>query len=275
MPLTDWPGVTKVANTGGSFGPGEVIRLTHQSADDPRFTSVSTEVFRVGDDLQIARTAEAGDVFLNVALKQNAALDLPEDQTVTLYVQVVPDDEEADAGEGGPEAVRLERTAATYADLRAQHPDDVAKYLDPILDDLRGNGFSADPAVARQVLLPHLDVDSATEAAAAEQLDLLASEDYRVRRDAERALADLGTPAAVALARLDPEALTAEQRAAIGRLTRGLLVLDEADAAELRDDAEFLNTVRGGDDPALAAAAARRLAELPATRPADTAEGGR
>jgi hypothetical protein len=266
VPITDWPGVARLSNTGGNFGPGEVIRFRHSTADAEEWTALETGLFRLGDDLNISRMAERpplaeGDPgrLLNVTFKQNATLNVPEDETVSLQIQ-------HEGGDGGDLRVRL--TAPTFTELRQNHPVLVAEYLEPILRDLTGPtaGVAADLDTARQVLLPELVADAEVAAEVARLVPQLAADDFQTRRRAEQTLAALGVAGQVALAKRTPVDLTDEQRAAVDRLTEPLRPLEPAEAARLRDDAVFLHAVAAGDDPELAAAARQRLGQL---------EGGR
>jgi hypothetical protein len=113
----------------------------------------------------------------------------------------------------GPNAVNINRSAASVVELRRQYPGDVSKYVDPIFRTLKQNGFLAriESRLAWQVFAdayqPSAEMISKVQA-------LVAKLDAQKYRDRGRVgeLEKLGEPAALIVMH-GPEKLT-ESRSA-------------------------------------------------------------
>jgi len=152
--------------------------------------------------------------------------------------------------------------AATISQLQADHPEEVRKYLSPMLRCVTGKDFfhagaadlylaftevPADPEATRQVrnLLPDLD-----------------AEDFAIRDKASRELAKLGAGGVLAALRLDWDQFSVEQRARLDSFlaTEGRRTIHDPKAA--RKNLDFLIDAMNDSDKAVATAAKHAIEDL-------------
>jgi hypothetical protein len=164
---------------------------------------------------------------------------------------------------GGRGIQRVQQfTAANLLDLRTEHPEEVRKYLTPLLTRLAGKDllrpgatdvygvFTEIPAPTQAVqnvmaLLPRLDADAAAD------------------RDAASAdLAKLGTPGILAVQRLDRSTLTQQQKSRCDAFLNRERRRSFDNPNEALHDQEFLLEALNDDDPAVRADAHKALETL-------------
>ncbi|MDB5296868.1 MAG: hypothetical protein JWO31_2851 [Phycisphaerales bacterium] len=163
---------------------------------------------------------------------------------------------------GMRQAVVFRGDADTVAELRAKHPREVRRYLLPLLGKVADDGWwrpgvadvytafedvPADPAVAGvvQALLPDLD-----------------AADAPTRQAAATRLADLGPAGVLAVLRADPETLSPQQRAQLGRYVAAHRRRVTDSPVDARRDPAFLADCLEHDDPAVRRAAKAALERL-------------
>jgi len=155
----------------------------------------------------------------------------------------------------------LTRAAPSFVDLRRTYPADVNRLIRPLVRDLgeEARVFAVDSLSAWQVLGGDAPPDAKTEDSVKKILTDLDADEFKQRLAAQRRLADLGQPAALALYRLDRSKLSPEAAGAVDSFLAGYHPLSDAEAARLGHSADFLLDVLLCDDPTLRRLAAVRL----------------
>src|SRR4051812_18425374 len=236
---------TSVAFGANAPDPGPTLMLQRYEPDaktDDAVWSIYLSANNIG--LSLSGQSIAGRVMYN----QNVRNPNPVTLTVTEWA-------------AGPRMANVfTAQAATFQQLRAEHPAEFRQYLLPVLSKVSDLSWMlpdaadvyrafadipADPAVTQTVLalLPDLDARA-----------------FATRDAASRRLAATGRPGVLAVLRLDPAApLTGEQRGRLGQFVAGYRHRDDLDPAAARKDPNFLADALEYPDPAVRVAARQGL----------------
>lgn len=254
VPLTDWPGLAVVTVR----APDVFEDFQHLSAGTGDETYRTTQLTIIGNKIDLFQGLVSLDRDITVQFSQTATGQIIGDVPVWLRVSDAPSQREG-VEATDEEPINLYLQANTFADLERQHPEEVERYLMPILRDLAPQFSPYSMASAAQVLLPEIEPDEATRQAVLDLLPRLDSDSFRERREAQKELAALG----VAAAAVQPEQnLTPEQAAALADLRTSFSTIDDQTAAKLRDDPKFLLEALTLSEESLRRAARKRLAAL-------------
>jgi len=216
-----------------------------------------TTISAVAPRVSISRSAEGpGEPLFNVDFIQDPAAFAEEsDERVRFYVQVIS---------GEDTVVDLKLSAVNLAELRRKYPAETMRFLEPMFREFGQSGvlFQIDSKAAWQVLggnvAPAADVAKQVDAVLA-RLD---ADDAKVREAAAKELEQLGQPAALVLMRRDRSKLSEEQLSRIETFLAPYKPLSDDEAAQRRDDPEFLLMALSSDEPELAAQALDRLKQV-------------
>src|SRR5205823_5273297 len=121
--------------------------------------------------------------------------------------------------------------------LVREHPQEVERYLRPLLHDLGQDAqFAPDPLIAWQVFATQWAADPAVAAKVKALLPELNASDFRRRDAAQQELEALGKAGATAITRLDRRALSPEQNVRLDRVLAPFNQLSAKEAARRRSD---------------------------------------
>jgi hypothetical protein len=190
-----------------------------------------------------------------VSLTQKRDADSPE--AVILRVNLIGDT-------GQMESTGKMFSAATWWELRRDHPREVEKYLRPMFRDfdLEAGAFAVNDKTAWQVVgdawTPPPGLAQKVQTIVAQ----LNADDYDARAAAQTDLEKLGQPAALYLLANPIPNLSEEQSARVKKFLDSYHPLTEGQAIQFRQDANFLLDCLYSDDADLREAALKDLARL-------------
>jgi hypothetical protein len=246
------PGLSRMRVMASQLDPTQIVGFDFSNIDysPPDVVTVQTTVGVAAGQVTIFRAYQhLEDETHTIQLIQH-----PEpaegEPKVRLYVQIT-----------GPNAVNINRSAASVVELRRQYPGDVSKYVDPIFRTLKQNGFLAriETRLAWQVFAdayqPPAEVVSKVQALVAK----LDAQEYRDREDASADLEKLGEPAALIVMRMDRKKLTDEQIGRVDAFLAKFKMVPDADVAHLRKERDFLLDCLNSEDAAIRQAALTEL----------------
>jgi hypothetical protein len=252
----------------GSGGEGS-LRLFHdKQVADSRSVIVEVHDFtlpdRVDQYLQLTSVPyvlhiEEHNEFLDrdeaVSLTQRQDVGSPE--AVTMRFNVI-----GDTGTTG--SISNAYTAADFWDLRLKHPAEVEKYLRPMFRDfgMEPEVFAVGNKAAWQVVRDQWTAPTGLAEKVRGIVARLDADDYDARAAAQADLEKLGQPAALVLLSAKLSDLSAEQSARVQKFLAAYHPLTEEQAANFRQDANFLLDCLYSDDADLRRAAAKDLASL-------------
>ena len=147
--------------------------------------------------------------------------------------------------------------------MRERHSVETERWLRPLFRRLRQDAaFAPDVNSAWQVLVENWPVDDATVREVRRLLPELGSEEPRVRSKAAADLARLGRDGATVLLRTDRTSLSLEQTARMDELLSRFRKMPDEDAAELRNNSDFLIDCLYCDDAVIRRLATEQLARF-------------
>jgi hypothetical protein len=149
--------------------------------------------------------------------------------------------------------------AATFQQLRAEHPAEFRQYLLPVLGKVSDLGWMLPDAADVYRAFPDIPADPAATQKVLALLPELDARAFATRDAASRRLAATGRPGVLAVLRLDPAPLTDEQRGRLGQFVAGYRHRDDLDPAAARKDPSFLADALEYPDPVVRAVARRAL----------------
>lgn len=155
-------------------------------------------------------------------------------------------------------------TAASWSDLRLEHPQEVQKYLRPMFGDfgLEAAAFAVDDKTAWQVVRDAWTPPAGLAEKVREIVARLDADDYDARAAAQSDLEKLGESAALILFSEKIPDLSEEQNARVKKFLDSYHPLTDQQAADFRQDANFLLDCLYTDDADLRDAALKDLAAL-------------
>ncbi len=232
--------------------PVNGLTMTHRDFSHPGET-IQTEV--LFPNMQIARDVEGPALAVNISLIQNPAENEAHER-VRLSVDVIN-------SVTGTKTVDLHLTAGSLPQLRREHPGEVAKYLRPVLHDLRAENLLADPAEAQWLVFAgSVMVTEEIAANVNELIKLLDADELPRRQAAMKELKKLGAPAATAVMKMDRGKLSPEQNIALDAFLAPYAPLSADDVEKARNDADFLIDCLMNENEQVRKAAAERLTEV-------------
>ena len=241
--------VTVSAAGAGGAGPyvPEQLNFALHDYSLPDGGMAITQVLASPGNLQIARSAEAGDSMQSVSLIQSGIYLVDSDDKIRLHVQDT---------DGGARNVNLTLSARNFTELRRKHPKETAAYLEPIFRDLGQSAalFTVDPRAAWQVLADAYEPPADVRDKVQQLVKQLDADDPRQREAASKALDEMGQPAALALMRMpeaEREKLSEEQSSRVDAFLAGYRPIKPEEAESLRKNVEFLVLTLAADDEAL------------------------
>jgi hypothetical protein len=214
---------------GAESGPVNGLTMTHRDFSHPGET-IQTEV--IFPTMQIARDVEGPALAVNISLIQNPAENEARER-VRLSVDVIN-------SVTGTKTIDLHLTAGSLPQLRREHPTEVAKYLRPVLHDLRAENLLADPAAQWQVFAGSVTVTEEVAAKVNELITQLDADELPRRQAAMKELKKLGAPAATAVMKMDRGKLSPEQNIALDAFVAPYSPLSADETRNARNDADFL-----------------------------------
>lgn len=154
--------------------------------------------------------------------------------------------------------------AATLAELRREHPEEVGRFLIPVLRTIGQERtlLAPEPATVFQVLRGHADPDPAVVEQVTQLVKQLDSPDPRTRDQAAASISALGAQGAITMMAMDRTSLSAEQNSRLDMLVSSHAPVSEAEAQELRQDPMFLVDCLYLEDRALRQAALVQLEQV-------------
>lgn len=257
------------------LGGGVSFDFLQQDLTDPATGQVYTRVSAYVGRVSISRDAENDQAFSSIQLLQDAPPTpgtVVEELPVRLYVH------HADAEERFP-PLNLKLEASSFMLMRIVHLAETDRYLRPILRDLHQERslLGIPDSLAWVALGPAGPTDPAMIERIKPLVARLDADDYKQRTQAKKELTDLGRPAALALASLDRDKLSLQQRTEIANLLEQSLPVPEEELRGLGTNPSFVLDMLYTQDKALESAAKERLAKLtgksitlpPTTSPSD------
>lgn len=230
---------------GAAAAPTSYITLYRYDFDAPADGLWSiTATLRTNYLTIYGRTGE-GNQGLNVRYMQN-------NNTITFTVSTI--------GVGAQQNL-INATATSLKQLQTQHPEEVRKYLTPMLRAMSGRYLLRPGAADVYRVFESIQPDSETAGKLDELLIKLDANSYKLREEATRELSEMGTRGVLAALRRDTDDLSAEAR---NRLELFIAThstgLDNIEAA--RKDGHFLLDCLDDADPAVRKVALESLAKL-------------
>lgn len=227
VPLTDVPGINVFTSLTGSFG--------HLDFDGWNFsepTSIDDHLQTLwGPTRQICRDIE----FPDGGIQTIQMMETPGSQgsILSLRVQVVGTAQSAQS---------VYDVEPSLLMMRLDHPGDVERYVRPMFRAYRQEHavFEVDPTVAWQVLSDTWVAPAALQTKVNGLVRALSADDYSTRASADQQLRNVGETAALYLMQMPRQNLTPEQIARIDKIESEYRPLTDAQAAQLRQDANFL-----------------------------------
>lgn len=258
------PGVSHQLPGGESALPvtPNTFKLSISSFDRSTFAMTQTEVFFQYDlaTLQVTRESEDADQTFSVQLIQVSRIisdSDPGEEPLRLMIRGTDK-------QSGDTKTDLKLAAADFPSMRRKYPAEVNRYLRPIFADLGQLSplFSADPQTAWQVLAGRLPPDPAMTARVTALLPRLDADDFPQRQAAQRELASLGQPGAIAVRQLDRRGLSPQQHSELDAFLASVSTLTPKEARQLATSPEFLLDCLELDELRLRQAAWTSLVEL-------------
>jgi hypothetical protein len=237
---------------------GRNFQLFVQDLSDPQAGIVYTSVSAVAGRLIVARDAESDNSMSSVQLIQDpppapgAAAEQPQPVRLLVhYSNLAGDQREID----------LKLEADSFLELRRQYPREVDVYLRPIIRDFAQEAavFAVDPKIAWQVLGQEFKPDDELRRRIDTLLAQLDADDFRQRQNALDQLNQIGTPAAMVLARLDRTRLSEQQASMVETFLAEYAPVPADQVAKLRNDLSFLLDVLFVEDESLRALAVEQI----------------
>jgi hypothetical protein len=227
------------------------LTLTHRDYSHPGET-IQTEV--LFPTMQIARDVESPGLSVNISLIQNVA-DSEAGERVRLNVEV-------SNSATGKKTADLHLSAASLPQLRREHPTEIAKYLRPVLHDLRAENLLADPAAQWQVFAPSLTPPAEVNQKVMELIKGLDADALPQRQAALKDLQKLGAPAALVVMKLDRAKFSAEQNIALDAFAAPYAPLSPSEVEKARNDPDFLIDCLMAEDGRIRSLAAQQLTKV-------------
>lgn len=220
--------------------------FTNINCSDAKALRIDTRIEYSLQQLSISRTVQmpAGRSFLNITLSQVSPemLMLDDDQMAAGVRLFVNETRRPDKQIGEP----------SFALLRRNHPQDVQKYVRPLLRELGFDDlFDVDAVLARQVFRAEWPADPAMLDKAAKLLAAMNDNSFRRREAAVRGLDALGPDAVVAVLTMDRATFTPEQTTLVDDFLARHPGVAQKDAAALQTDREFLLDCLTSEEPRL------------------------
>jgi hypothetical protein len=269
--IADWP-ILRSGPVSGRIPitdlPGEAIIVCHNTQrfptvlnpmfeywdlTQPDFIARHLQIVNLVSHLEVVQESESIHGMESVSLLEN--IGQTDDAPITFRVQILQ--------EGSPQ-VNLVFSAATLDILRHEHPNEYEQYLRPMFRQFHQEKsvFWMDDRIDWQVLADEWHPAPDLRARVSAVIAQLNSADFAQRQQAQKALHDLGEPAALLLHASDGTRWTPEQTARIDRFLAEYFVLTDENAKKLGRDVNFLLDCLANDDPDLRAAALSRLGSV-------------
>lgn len=201
------------------------------------------------DELSMERSVQTSHGFLRVFYYQGATM---------ARVLVFENDAATDRN---MESFNI--TEKDFATFRKLHPDEIERYVRPLLHRLgQDRVFSPDVNTAWQVLAADWPVDDQTRRQVMQALPALDDPRSSVRNEATVRLVDLGRDAASAILKLDRTTLSREQNLRLDEVLSRFRRMSDAAARRLEADPDFLLDCAYNDDLTVRKLSAARLARV-------------
>ncbi len=213
-----------------------------------------------------AAAGAADDGFWHVSVSVSAAgVSIQTDLNAGASIRYAQDAKSARLSVALPNAP-LNLDAPTLGQLFARHPEELSRYLAPLLRRLCGQDLLGPGAADVYAVFDQLQPDAAVVLKLQKALEDIESTDAEARAAAGRELSALGSPGVLAALRLPADALSAEQRISVTSLIAQHRHQPALDPAAARKDAIFLAQCLTFPDP-LARKAAKEALEKLLNRP--------
>jgi hypothetical protein len=221
---------------GGPPGPIQLIRIFNFTYDrmeeNGALTTLSLQ--RMPGSIQLSRSSRFDNGQMTVRLMQQAPDDQPGTGVVQLWVI-------RSTFDGSQEPLSVSATEADFSTLLSKHPDEVNKYLRPMLRELAQEQVLApDWRVAWQVLSDHWPPQEAARQQVKALLPGLGDFEFRKRERALAELMKLDVAGIAVLRKLERAGLSPEQNRAVDVALAPFTQLSEREAERLAKDKGFL-----------------------------------
>ncbi len=220
----------------------------------PNAVGAFTTISYVAGTVTLAQAWETvDDQTYNVQLLQHVRPLGEGEPRVSLFVQVT----------GDPE-VKITLSADNVAELRREHPSEMAKYVDPILTALHQGELLAevDPRLAWQVFADIFQPSGELNSKVNSIVARLNADGFQDREGASADLEKLGQPAALILMRMDRSKLSEEQRGRIDAFVSKFRTVPDEQAKKFRHDRDFMIDCLYSRDPLIQQSALTELRRL-------------
>jgi hypothetical protein len=251
IPISDLPGVAKIQCLSSLKFPQALSPMfEYYDLTQPDFVCRHLQVLNMADRLTVVQDSESIDRYESVSLLE--IIGQTDDAPITLRVQIMQD---------GKPSVNLVFSAATLGILRHEHPTEFEHFLRPMFRDFHQERtvFWMDDRIDWQVLADEWHAPPDLAERVWKVLDQLKAGDFAQRQQAQKALHDLGEPAALFLHASNRDQWTPEQTARIDQFLQEYFILGDQQATKLGSDVNFLLDCLTSDDADLRAAALARL----------------
>jgi len=220
-------------------GRNEQFFVTRYDWDQNKPGQFWNTSIRIGTPITIE--AQGIDCYLSLAQRENEITLTIADQTDNSVVSLV---------------------ATSLVQLEVEHPQEMRKYLAPLLIRLAGHDILRPSPADLYVIFPDIQPDAGTVKGLNDLLTLLDADDFATRQKASAQLANLGPQGCLAAMRLDLDKLSIEQKIRITNFLATTRSWSFSDPAALRKDPDFLFLALDADDSSVAAAAKKALESL-------------
>jgi len=251
IPITDLPGQAIIECHNLRKYPTVLNPMfEYWDLTEPDFVARHLQVVNLVSHLEVVQDSESIHGMESVSLLEN--IGLTDDPPITFRVQILQESKQQ---------LNLVFSASTLDILRHEHPNEFEHYLRPMFRQFHQEKsvFWMDDRIDWQVLADAWKPPAGLSARVSAVIAQFNSADFAQRQQAQKALHDIGEPAALFLHASDRASWSPEQTARIGQFLAGYFTLTDQQAKALGKDVNFLLDCLANDDPDLRAAALIRL----------------